>query len=234
MKILSFFFLFLLFLSVRVSAQNLVFARNEKLAEQEVAEIILTNLYKNIGIDIRVEPLPPARAHTQTVYGVYAGEVARIYSYGTEYPQFIRVETPYYYLTTVAFFRKNTKITVKDRDDLKKYRIGIINGVKHSEDITKGIPNVFVGASSKNLFLMLEANRIDIVIDTGINGKQVIKELNFENVDEVTLKKLDLYHYLNERHVENSKTINIEIKKKIKDHSLLKEIESAENLFFKK
>ena len=72
----------------------------EYLIEQEVGRLVLPQIYKNIGIDISIEPLPAQRAQYAARTGSKDGEIMRIWTYGDENLTTIRVPTAYYFLET--------------------------------------------------------------------------------------------------------------------------------------
>lgn len=85
------------------SGKHYDFASIELLIEQEVGRIVLTQVYENIGINITISPLPGKRAQYVANTGMKDGEIMRIWTYGDENPNTIRVPTPYYYLETMPF-----------------------------------------------------------------------------------------------------------------------------------
>lgn len=187
--------LLLLLASFAFAEPALHMARNEKLAEQAVAEIMLKEIYKKAGFDLSVTALPPARANMETLAGRYDGEVARIYAYGTKNPSLIRVEPAYYFLESTAYARKSSRIVIDNKEGLKPYRVGIIRGVQHSMEVTEGLSRVEEVATAEQLFRMLDAGRVDVVIDTKVNGSSELKQLKLQDV--VMLKVLARYELFN-------------------------------------
>lgn len=226
-------FLLALVLVLNLGAQTpLELARNEKLAEQFVAEKILLSIYKQLGLTVAVEPLPPARANIMTVTGEKGGEVARIFSYGVKNPSLLRVEPAYYSLTTAAFAKAGRKITLSSLADLKKYRIGILLGVQHSKDAVEGVKDVSVAPDADSLFNMLNADRFDIALDTGINGAYMLKKLKLTEIQQVAvLARLDLFHYLHEKNRQLLTRIADMIKKLKANGELAKLVAKAEQEF---
>jgi hypothetical protein len=158
------------------------FASIEYLIEQEIGRIVLPQIYKNIGIDITITPLPGQRAELEANNGKKDGEIMRIFSYGNENISSIRVPTPYYYLETMAFVRKGSLISINNKEDLKKYRLAKIRGVKHTHNITKGLANVYEMNSTANMFRMLNNGKVDVVLTNTIDGNLVLKKLGYENI----------------------------------------------------
>lgn len=208
---------------------TLQLARNEKLAEQAVAENLLKDVYKRAGLSVVVNARPPARANGEAIVGKMDGEVARIYSYGLKNPSMVRVEPSYYYLTTAVFAKSADNLTIKTKDDLKSHRVGIIRGVQHSLDATAGVYNVQLVDNAQQLFQMLNAGRFDVALDTGINGRYMLKKLKLQGIAEIgVLAKLDLYHYLHEKNKDQAPAISAVIKKLSDSGELAKMVNIAE------
>ncbi len=88
-----------------------------------MGRIVLTQVYKNIGINITISPLPGKRAQYVANAGIKDGEIMRIWTYGDENPNTIRVPSPYYYLETMPFVSKKSDISILKKEDLAKYRL---------------------------------------------------------------------------------------------------------------
>ncbi len=196
------FFTLSLKLSSTTFAEQLHFASIAQLSEQEVALKVLPQIYQHLGQEITITPLPANRAQYEANSGKKDGEILRIYSYGEQNNNVIRVPTPYYSLTTGVFSRNDRKIIVNSQSDLSKYRIGKVRGVKHTENATKGLMRVYNSNNSEQLFKQLQQGTIDIALTNYLNGELTIKKLNLNNIVVVN-KALDhepLYHYLYKKH----------------------------------
>jgi len=184
-----------------IYAQQLNFASIEGLSEQEVARIVLPQLYQKIGLNISISPLPASRAQYEANSGIKDGEILRIYSYGEENKNVIRVPTPYYSLTTAVFTLKDSNINIKNTTDLASYRVGKVRGVKHTENATKDLPRVFNNRNTQQLFKQLKQGIIDIALTNHLNGLLMIKKLgkdNFKVVNEAIAVE-PLYHYISQK-----------------------------------
>ncbi|MBF0203559.1 MAG: transporter substrate-binding domain-containing protein [Desulfamplus sp.] len=197
----------ILFAVVVMSVSN-AFSENSKyhfvmidgLAEQVVAEKMLKDIYNKMGIAINIQAVPGERAKMLATTGKSDGETLRIFSYGEKNKMMVRVPTPYSSLETTVFAKKSSNITIKSKDELKKYKIVIVRGVQHTQDITEGIETVYVIDNSEMMMKFLDAGRADIAITNTIVGLSVLKTLkNSEIVPIGTLETLDLFHYLNEK-----------------------------------
>lgn len=189
--------------ATNVYAKALHFASIKDLAEQEVGAIVLPEIYRRIGIEISITPYPAKRAQGLTANGKTDGEIMRIYSYGLETPSVVRIPTSYSTLDTTAYVQKNSGISIKNRDDLKKYRIVKVRGVKHTENITSGLKNVHNLESPEQMMTYLKAGRADVALTNSMNGRKALTKLQY--MDEIipagpALNQEKLYNYLHIRH----------------------------------
>ena len=183
--------------SYPAGADTLQLARNEFAAEQAVAALVLQDIYTRAGLKFTVTPMPGARANSSALAGKVDGEVARVQSYADKNPALIRLDTPYYYLTTVAFARADKKLAIKTRDDLAGLEVGYVRGIVHAEMQTTHLENVTVISAYDRMYEMLQAGRIDVALDTGANGAYMINKLGLTDLQPVgTLAKHDLFHIL--------------------------------------
>lgn len=180
-----------------VSAQELNLVRNESAVVQTVAARLLKDIYKHAGMTVNITPLPGARATAVVLAGEKDGEVARIPAYFIKNPSLVKVDPAYYYLTTGVFAKSDTGITVSSKEDLKKYKVGIVRGIAHAEAATQGLVDLQVTATYEQLYKMLDAGRIDVAIDEGINGPVTVRALRLKGISQVgEVARLDLHQVL--------------------------------------
>ena len=184
-----------------VAAQELQLAENEKALEQAVAEKLLRVIYQTAGLSFIAEPLPAARANVMALAGQKDGEVARISTYASKNPPLIRVDPPYHYLTTSVFAKTERKLSLRTKADLRGFRVGFVRGVAHAEAAVTGVSNVTLVSSYEQLYRMLDAGRIDLAIDTGVNGRKMIRSMKLADIGEAgELARFSLHHILHPRH----------------------------------
>lgn len=211
-------------------AKQYEFASIELLIEQEIGRIALPKIYKNIGIDILITPLPGQRAQFEANNGQKDGEIMRIWTYGDENSQSIRVPTSYYYLETMAFILKGSQIDIQQKEDLANYRLAKVRGVKHTNNITAGLADVYEMNSTENMFKMLIKGKVDVVLTNTLDGNLTLKKLGFDDIVpiEKPLAILPLYHYIYEDHKLLVPLINKEILRLKQSGDLQRLIYSAE------
>lgn len=206
------------------------FAAIERLVEQEIGKIVLTEIYQQLGFSIEISSFSGNRAQFEANSGQKAGEIMRIFSYGAENKNLIRVPTPYYSLVTSAFIRKDSKIKITKASHLNGHKIARVRGVKHTNNITRDLPNVSDSNSTEAIFKLLLQGNVDIALTNYIDGIEVLKRLKLENeiITGQPLAELKLYHYLHKDHQAQVSKVDNMIKQLKKNGELAKIVKSAE------
>ena len=191
------------------------FAAIEHLIEQEIGKIILTAIYQELGLKINITSYSGNRAQYAANSGQKAGEIMRIWSYGAENKNLIRVPTPYYSFITSAFTLRNSAINITKAKDLTGYKIARVRGVKHTNNITKNLPKVSDSPSTEAMFKLLQRSQVDIALTSYIDGIQVLKKLKLEKEIMVSepLAGFKLYHYIHKDHQALVSTVDNIIKR---------------------
>jgi len=222
--------IYLMFVAL-ANAEEYHFVSINNLIEQEVGRIVLPQVYKSLGIDITIIPMPAKRAQYEATSGNSDGEIMRIFTYGLENPTTHRVPTPYYYLQTMAFIKKGSGVKISNKNDLSRYVIAKVRGVKHTNNITKGLTNIYDLNTTKQLMRFVEKGRADVALTNTVDGLMALKELGIDTIvpSEKPLATLDLFHYIHEDHKDLIPRIDAKIKE-IKSSGELKiMIKEAEN-----
>lgn len=178
------------------------FVSINNLIEQEVGRIVAPKIFDRLDIAITITPVPAKRAEYEATRGLSDGEIMRIFSYGNDNPDVIRVPTSYYSLKTMIFIRKHSNISINSQQDLSNYKIARVRGVKHTDNVTQGLSNIVDLNSTKQIIRFLDKGRADLALTNGIDGLMAISELAVENIEMLPtpLQELDLYFYLNKKH----------------------------------
>lgn len=211
------------------SAADYNFVSIKGLIEQDVGRVVLPKVYEKLGLTIDIEPMAGKRAQSEATSGRKDGEIMRIHTYGKENPTTIRVETPYYYLETMAFVRKDSGIKIDSKEDLKKYKLIKVSGVKHTNNITAGIDGVKDVTSTEQMMQLLQTGRYEVALTNTVDGNLVLKKLGM--TDEIgpiekPLAVLDLYTYIHEKNADLVTKVNDMIQS-LKDSGELAEIIKA-------
>ena len=180
------------------SAQTYHFVAIENLYEQQVGAIIIAELYKRLDIDISIQPMPGKRAIAEATSGRKDGEIMRIWTYGEEHPELIRVPTPYYQIETRGFFKAGSRVQAETVDDLKRYEVFKVRGVKHTNNITAGLDNIYDYDNTEMMLKALHKSRPSIALTHTADGMFTAKKHRIKGIEMLAepLAKLELYHYL--------------------------------------
>jgi len=226
---MKFIIIFLIFSDI-CRAEMYQFVSINYLIEQEIGRIVLPKIYDNLGIDIKIVPLPGKRAQFEATTGISDGEIMRIFSYGEENPTTHRVPTPYYYLETMAFIKKDSGVKIRDRQDLSKYRIAKVRGVKHTNNITKGLTQVSDFNTTKQIMMFVALGRADVALTNKIDGLMVLKQFGIDNIVPAgkPLATLDLFNYIHQDHKAIIPRVDSMIKKMKESGELARIIKNAE------
>jgi polar amino acid transport system substrate-binding protein len=213
-------------------SQEYHFVSIEMLIEQEIGRIIIPEIYQKLNIKVSITPVPGNRAQWLAASGEKDGEIMRIWTYGDENPSTIRVPTSYYSLETMAFIKKDAGISISRKEEMTSLRIVKVRGVKHTDNISKGMPNLKSFGSTENMMLFLNAGRADIALTNTIDGLIILKKMGLKNI--VPLKKplavLELYHYIHEKHkalVPKINAVLIDMKKSGELKALIRKAENT-------
>lgn len=187
-------------------AEKFTFSAIENLPDQAIGVLVMKEVYKQLGHELDVRLMPGLRAQESANNGVVDGEVMRIFAYGDQTPNVIRVPTPYYSVKTVAYRLKGSDVDVKSKDDLNRYKSIIVRGVKHTDKITRNIDNknVKVIDNPEAMMRFLNKGRAQLALTNPLEGDLVIKKLGYNSLEliEPPLAELPLYHYVHKDHAE--------------------------------
>lgn len=195
--------LLLCLLTLQVMAQELRLSKMESSNGQEVAALILADVYQQAGLQFSLESMPAARATSTLRRGETDGEVGRVASYFAANPTFVKVEPAIYRMTSAAFSLRGKGIKIRTAEDLKHLRVGIVRGVAHVEAITANVTDLQVTNSFDSAYRMLDAGRFDVLLDTRFNGEYYVRKLQLKRVEHVgDLAKHELFHVLHPSRIE--------------------------------
>lgn len=233
------FFVFLIISMMYIPASFAIdyqFVSIQHLAEQQVGIKIIKKIYQKAGLDIKVTPMPGKRAEHQAISGQKDGEIMRIWSFGETHPHMVRVPTPYYKLETTGFLKKEKLVSVSSIDDLKKYRLAKVRGVKHTDNLTDSFQGVRITNQTGDMFQALLMDRIDIALTSRTDGELFVKQNGYNDQIiplDYNFATLDLYHYLHPKHERLALKVDEIIQGLIKSGELLEIIEKAESALLK-
>lgn len=200
----------------------LVFNSNENLIVQEVAALVLKKLVAGSEIELEIKPVPPSRATQQNVNLLIDGELARISTYIEKNSSLYRVDPAYYYLTSNVYCSKKLKKKFTKKEELLDYRVAAIRGVVHALEQTEGHKKLLFTSNAEQMFNLLNIGRVDLALDTGINGDKFLRDEKYsKNIEYCgTISRLDLHVYLNSKSKKHLEYFSSKIKAAISSKQL--------------
>ncbi|MBF0278883.1 MAG: transporter substrate-binding domain-containing protein [SAR324 cluster bacterium] len=111
----------------------------------------------------------------------------------------LQIPTP---MTTSVFnvYSKKIDFSVEGWDSLREYRNGFRSGIKLFE---KNVPGERIMLpSAERLFQMLDAERLDTVIEHSVVAEQIIEKMNFSGIKKLSppLLEIPTYSYIHKKH----------------------------------
>lgn len=185
------------------AAESLTFSAIEDSTNTLISARVLKEAYKRINIEIIIEKYPAARALQYSNAGHTDGELFRVGDINKKYSNLLMIPVPINTLEGLAF-SKQVRLTASGWHSLKPYKVGIRRGIKFSEKGVHSVEGIYtqVVARNEQLFRLLEAGRVDIIILARLNGLETSKKLQIPSGSLLTktVEDYPLYHYLHKKH----------------------------------
>ena len=165
-----------------------------------LAARVLMEAYRRIGCQLSVDFMPGKRSLTWANDGLTQGDVARIEGTDKVYTNLVQVPTPVLKDTLGVAFAIEQTGPVDSMEDLEGLRIGIIQGIRYSEALTKGM-NPVMANDMTHLFSLLVAGRIDVAIAILNAGTiEAARNFNGKGIHPISdsLYTSSVYHFVNE------------------------------------
>lgn len=183
-----------------MAAEALVITAVNKTGASAVAARLLSEIYRRAGLALKIEVLPAPRASLMALSDKADGELMRIATYGQTYPQLVRVDPAFYRVGVRGYSLPGRNASVQSRDDLKHYSVGSIRGMAYVQELTEHHPALTLVQNPTQLFRMLTAGRLDVVLCTTLAAQSAQAELGVKDLEvSPDLARFELHHYLHER-----------------------------------
>lgn len=209
--------------SLVIAQEILIFSTIENSVNAEISASVMQEAYSRIGIKVKIERLPAARALVKSNNGEVDGELYRVVNVHKKWKNLLMVPTPVNFMEGVVM-TKNTTFSVNGWESLRPYKIGVRKGIRFSDEGTKGM-NRRELHSNQSLLNFLNMNRADIIVITRANGLKVREKLNLTELKilEPSVEVNPLYHYLHKKHKALVPIIDT-VLQKMKNEGLIEEI----------
>lgn len=165
-------------------------------------DLILKGAFARIGAQVTLQQLPSERGLVMADNGQVDGDGNRISGLQAAYPNLLQVsESNMTYEFTAFALRPD--VNVRNWDDLRHYTVAYIIGWKIYDENVHASSTVKV-ATPENLFALLRAGRVDVVLYYRLGGLYYARKLGLTNLRVLgpPLATREMYMYLNSRHVD--------------------------------
>ncbi|NKF49060.1 transporter substrate-binding domain-containing protein [Shewanella sp. WXL01] len=210
--------------------ESLQFNGITDLSEQQVGKIVFKQISQQLELPVEVELIPAKRAEREVNLGDAAGEIMRIYAYGVDNSNVIRVPTPYYSLKTTAFALKDNPHAQRLVNNINQANIGVVHGGKHTSHYVHSAKSVIQVSSTEQMMKLVRYKRVDLALTSYLDGLQFLKHNSIHGI--VPLKSdvasHNLYIYLNHQHADLVPLFDDKIKQLKRTGQLAKMIRDAE------
>jgi len=165
-------------------------------------DLIVKGAFARIGANVALQQLPSERGLVMADAGQVDGDANRISGLEAAYPNLLRVpESNMTYEFTAFALRPDVR--VRHWDDLRHYAVAYIIGWKIYDENVRASSTVKV-ATPENLFALLRAGRVDVVLYYRLGGLHYGRKLGLANLHALDppLATREMYMYLNRRHAD--------------------------------
>ncbi len=165
-----------------------------------IAEKVLGEAYKRLGIRLEVHKYPGERSLQSANSGQMDGELYRRAGMERDYPNLMQVPVPLQVYEIVVFTR-DSALSISAWDELSSLTIGYVRGIEIIEANTKGMRTEPVPTLQQALQKLM-VGRTDVVVGNRVSGLAAIKALKLDKVRvlQPALASFPVYHYLNRKH----------------------------------
>ena len=189
----------ILFASSVQARETLVFSTFYPTPFVVICETVVRAAYQKIGIEIEILNLPGERAIHTSNQGKVDGELYRNINVSQDYTNLQIIPIPIASADVVVFSK--IKFPVKGWESLRPYSIGVERGFKLVETNTQGMKVSKINTIKKT-FQLLNLDRVDIVVQTRIEGLHEIKTMGLKGIHviEPPIVRVPVYHHLHKKH----------------------------------
>lgn len=172
-----------------------------KLDGTGLEDLIAKAVFGRLGITIDLNFLPSERVLVNANAGIEDGILARVGGINAKYQNLVQFEEPVLTRDYVAFTRR-TDIKISGWESLKPYHVAIITGWKLLEKNITKTKSLSKVRNVRQLFSLLDAGRVDVVVYSRLSGLQNIKERDIRGVRPLDppLATRKSFFYLHKKH----------------------------------
>jgi polar amino acid transport system substrate-binding protein len=189
-------------------------------AHDGVLDLFYAELFKRLGMRVTIQPSSAERGLLNANSGVDDGDVSRVQGIENSYTNLVRVPERVMSYQMVAFAR-HADFVVTGAASLKPYDVGILTGWKVLERTIVGTHSLVKLETGRQLFAMLDMDRIDVAVIEKLEGMDFIRTMGLKQIRmlEPPLVEGDWFLYLHSKHAALVPRVAEEMRKMKQDGS---------------
>lgn len=167
----------------------------------EIAERVMQEAYRRLGLGLKVVAMPGMRAVQEANAGEFDGDLCRKEGLGASYPNLLAVPVVIAVAEVVAF-GKDKNMRIDGWNSLRPYTIGYLRGIKVVEMSLPAGTRTEPVASYEQIFQKVQVGRTDLAVVARVSGMAALRSAGITDVYplERPLVSVPLYHYLHVKH----------------------------------
>ncbi|MCW9035608.1 MAG: transporter substrate-binding domain-containing protein [Rhodospirillales bacterium] len=179
-----------------------------------VMNALLSEAFKRVGLNIKVQELPGRRALKNANEGIDDGDTGRVKGTEKRYPNLMVVPESILSVHIVGFGKNINSPLEKKWGDLEPYNVGILRGHQHSERMVTSYKSLVKVDNTDQLLKLLDKDRADIVVTVQIEGLSAIKKADLKGIKilQPPLEVVPIYTYLHKKHAKHIEKLDKAIK----------------------
>lgn len=180
-------------------------------------DLIVKNMFERINVEARTIVLPSERSLINANAGIDDGNIARIKGIEKKYTNLVRVPGKIIDFDFVAF-TKSKNLPVSNWQSLQPYNVAFINGWKVFEKKVKHYKSLVRTQDTKQLFELLNKNRVDIALYDLWSGLWWTNQFSTNaQYIEPPIARFELYLYIHKKHSSLRQGLSIALEEMKKD-----------------
>ncbi|NRR29119.1 transporter substrate-binding domain-containing protein [Oxalobacteraceae bacterium] len=185
-----------------------------------VLDQLYAALFQRLGMRVEIQASSAERGLLNANNGTDDGDVSRVLGIDQAYPNLVRVPERVMTYQMVVFSR-HASFPVKGAASLAPYDVGILTGWKILERSIVGTRSLQKLETGRQLFSMLDKDRIDLAVIEKLEGMHFIQSMGLQGIRilEPAFVEGDWFLYLHKRHAALVPRIAEELRKMKQDGS---------------
>jgi polar amino acid transport system substrate-binding protein len=171
---------------------------------EQATRTVLTEAYGKLGITLKFNEVPAARALAESASGQADGELHRMGGLSSRYPQLLQVSVPVNWFDAIVVTR-SAQFVPRGWDSLRPYTIGYHRGIQAFERRIKGM-RTDAAPTNELMLIKLQNGRTDIALMSNVEARELLGKMTDSGLRilEPPIERIQLYHYV---HLKNARLV---------------------------